>query len=127
MPPGDALRHRPDRPFGFVLDTDYDPDKKRRPFFYFDGEDRSKMLHWVKHIDRAIRLLQLKADRDFAAEVDGSGALLDALDKVNETSKEMGAEARKQAELVKKLDEKVDGATEKIDQNNERLQVILEK
>lgn len=123
LPPGDALWHRAEHPFGFLLDPDAEG-PKWRPLFYFDGEDRSKMLHWVKHIDRAVKLLELKAEK--AEEDAGLIAINSALDGLDAKAKGMGDEAKKQAELVEQLDKKVDQATESVDKTNERLEKILE-
>eukprot|EP00927_Polykrikos_kofoidii_P040202 TRINITY_DN34407_c0_g1_i1.p1 TRINITY_DN34407_c0_g1~~TRINITY_DN34407_c0_g1_i1.p1 ORF type:complete len:331 (+),score=80.46 TRINITY_DN34407_c0_g1_i1:120-995(+) len=119
LSPGDAFKYRPEKEFGFVVDPDPEGGR-RRPFFYFDGEDKKNMVHWMKHIDHVAKVLMKKWEKE--QEGDDLAKMNALLDGLEASANEMGEEAKKQAELVEKLDSKVDAATEQMKEQTERLQ-----
>merc|ERR1719269_63510 len=69
--PGDAIKHRGEKPFGFVVDVmpNAGPGKERR-LFYFDAENKPNQNAWIEAIDSVARKLKKKDKSD---EI-GSGA-----------------------------------------------------
>jgi len=125
--PGDAIKHRGEKPFGFVVDVtpNAGPGKERR-LFYFDGENKPNQDAWMEAIDSVARKLKKK---DKSENVGGSGAdpmsqINDALDGLHEQALDLGVEAKKQAKLVNQVTTKVDATTVRLDEQTERLKNI---
>jgi hypothetical protein len=122
--PGDAIKHRGERPFGFVVDVtpNAGPGKERR-LFYFDAENVVNQQAWIEAIDSCARKMKKKDKGD---DINFSGAnqidqINDALDGLHDTALSLGVEAKKQAKLVKDVTTKVDSATVRMDGQRERI------
>jgi len=126
--PGDAIKHRGEKPFGFVVDVtpNAGPGKERR-LFYFDAVKKTDQDAWIEAIDSVARKLKKKDKSD---EI-GSGAapidqINDALDSLHEQALDLGVEAKKQAKLVNQVTTKVDSTTARLDSQTARLKAMEE-
>merc|ERR1719498_1889824 len=63
--PGDAIKHRGEKPFGFVVDVtpNAGPGKERR-LFYFDATQKVDQDGWIDAIDNVARKLKKKDKKD---------------------------------------------------------------
>jgi len=121
--PGDAIKHRGEKPFGFVVDvTPSAGGGKERRLFYFDAPNKTDQTEWMDAIDAVARKLK-KKDKDNDG-IDG-GAPIDqinnVLDDLMDTAVDLGDQARTQAKLVKEVTVKVDTTTVRLDDQTERL------
>jgi hypothetical protein len=125
--PGDAIKHRGEKPFGFVVDVtpNAGPGKQRR-LFYFDGENKPNADGWIEAIEGVARKMKKK---DKSENLGGAGAapidqINDVLDSLHDQALDMGVEAKKQAKLVQQVTTKVDSTTERLDSQTERLKAM---
>jgi len=121
--PGDAIKHRGEKPFGFVVDVtpNVGPGKERR-LFYFDGETKEIGQEWIEAIEGVARRQKRKdKDKDMGLAGDTMGQIKETLDSLHDTALDLGVEAKKQGKLVKQLTGQVDGVTVRLDSQTERV------
>lgn len=121
--PGDAIKHRGEKPFGFVVDVtpNVGPGKERR-LFYFDGETKEIGQEWIEAIEGVARRQKKKdKDKDVGLAGDTMGQIKETLDSLHDTALDLGVEAKKQGKLVKQLTGQVDGVTVRLDSQTERV------
>jgi len=53
--PGEAVKHRKEKPFGFVLDVDPDAGKERR-LSYYDAEEGALLDFWIMNITQVVEM-----------------------------------------------------------------------
>eukprot|EP00929_Paragymnodinium_shiwhaense_P071824 TRINITY_DN36477_c0_g1_i1.p1 TRINITY_DN36477_c0_g1~~TRINITY_DN36477_c0_g1_i1.p1 ORF type:complete len:345 (+),score=117.02 TRINITY_DN36477_c0_g1_i1:178-1212(+) len=141
--PGDALKHRGEKPFGFVFDSMPSSTHYDRPLFYFDAESEDNLQCWLKAIRRAGRRQRIVVTGGAAsfvqreAEANPSAKALpaeekEALDMINskldglqEKADDLSKEAKKQADIVEGLEDKVEEETARIKQQDARLKQHL--
>jgi len=121
--PGDAIKHRGEKPFGFVVDVtpNVGPGKERR-LFYFDGDTKEIGQEWIEAIEGVARRQKKKdKDKDVGLAGDTMGQIKETLDSLHDTALDLGVEAKKQGKLVKQLTGQVDGVTVRLDSQTERV------
>jgi hypothetical protein len=125
--PGDAIKHRGEKPFGFVVDTapNAGPGKERR-LVYFDAETSGNQQEWIAAINLCASKLKKKDKGD---EVNFSGGqqidqINDKLDELHDTALSLGGEARTQAKIVKDVTAKVESADARLGEQTERLKKL---
>merc|ERR1711974_520279 len=95
--PGDAIKHRGEKPFGFVVDVapNAGPGKERR-LFYYDAETKPQADAWMEAIDGVARKLKRKDKKDdIGMGGDTIGQINDVLDGLHDQALDLGDEARK--------------------------------
>lgn len=124
--PGDAIKHRGEKPFGFVVDINPSagPGKERK-LHYFDAETQPNQKAWIEAIDQAARALK-KAAKGEKVEIigDGMDAVNDVLDGLHDKALSMGDEARKQAKLVGQVTKNVDSTQKRLDEQTARVRKL---
>lgn len=123
--PGDALKHRGEKPNGFVVDVNGGASGLGKRLFYFDAETKPNQNAWVEAIDSVARKMK-KKDKLESEDTSGSTSeqINNFLDDLHDQALDMGAEARKQQKMVKNLTATVDSTTERLNAQTARLKEI---
>mmetsp|Transcript_116910 Transcript_116910/g.202094 ORF Transcript_116910/g.202094 Transcript_116910/m.202094 type:complete len:276 (+) Transcript_116910:62-889(+) len=125
--PGDAIKHRGEKPYGFVVDVNPNAGKgKERKLHYFDAETQPNQKAWIQAIEQGVRALKKKdkGDKDLQLAGDGMDAVNDVLDGLHDKALSMGDEARKQAKLVNQVTTNVDSTTKRLDEQTARVRKL---
>mmetsp|Transcript_40349 Transcript_40349/g.111147 ORF Transcript_40349/g.111147 Transcript_40349/m.111147 type:complete len:357 (-) Transcript_40349:48-1118(-) len=137
--PGDSLKHRGEKPFGFCVDADPDGGKERT-LCYFDAEIEDEMQAWVRAICKvARRRRHVDQGRDLingqnAVEVCPRGTekeqtemdiINDKLDCLKAKAMNIGGETKNQLGIVRDVHNRVDNTTQRIQEQDARLQVHI--
>jgi len=125
--PGDAIKHRGEKPFGFVVDVtpNAGPGKERR-LMYFDAGSKNNQDAWLDAIAHAAHKLKKKekGGDDGNLGVSEMDQVNDALDGLHHQALDLGTEAKKQAKLVNQVTTKVDSTTARLDAQTARVKKL---
>lgn len=129
--PGDAVKHRGEKPHGFVLDSDPKSGKGRH-LLYFDAGTYADLVAWTRSINEAAKAL--KADDDDAASIPAAarpmtkaGAQADMhrlLQNLEDKATDMRTEAAGQGELLQQLHEKTEATQARVADQRKRVRKL---
>lgn len=134
--PGDALKHRGEKPFGFVLDPEGPDAAPQRRLFYFEAADEAALRSWLQAVQRAAQPQLLAAPLSLAANARGRAAvggpsggqmaeeLMAEINVVagslNDHAQNIKADVKQQTALIGQFNERADCAQAKIDDQTRR-------
>lgn len=128
--PGEAVKHRGEKPFGFVVDSDPGAGKDRR-LFYFDAENALELKRWTQAFEQATKQLRKEAgDPDLdvrglkPSSSEPMAEINSMLDGLHERALNLGSEAKVQAKLVSDLSQKVDSADDRMQKQTGRMRKL---
>jgi len=135
--PGDSIKHRGEKPFGFCLDVGPPPGGSDRTQHYLDTLSEEEMKKWVKvfsKVGKRLRCVQSGGAASFdkpegserqemlgEEEAQQMDLIDQKLDVLKDKAKDIGEEAKKQAELVDDVSKDVSEATARIQEQDARL------
>lgn len=139
--PGDGLKHRGEKPFGFVLDSEGPDAGPQRRFFYFEAADAAALRSWLQAVQRAAQPQQgLAAPLPLAGNARGravaggaSGGqtgeeLMAEINVVagslNDHAQNIKTEVKQQTKLIGQFNERADCAQAKIDDQTRRARQL---
>lgn len=135
--PGDALKHRGEKPSGFVLDPDGPEAGPQRRLFYFEAPDEAALRSWLQAVQRAAQSQQAPSFAPSArgrAAGGGSGGGQTAEDlmveinavagNLNDHAQNIKAEVKQQTALIGQFNDRADCAQAKIDDQTRRARKL---
>lgn len=138
--PGDALRHRGERPFGLVVHIEGpEDDVTKRRFFYFDTESEADLKAWLRAFHRVGKALlpreATSSSKSHCSPAHGEreaansalGEITEVAQGLNERVLNMQQAVQHQGQLVGAVNHQAMGTQVKLDNQNARTERLLQQ
>eukprot|EP00928_Gymnodinium_smaydae_P085572 TRINITY_DN69088_c0_g1_i1.p2 TRINITY_DN69088_c0_g1~~TRINITY_DN69088_c0_g1_i1.p2 ORF type:complete len:283 (-),score=86.94 TRINITY_DN69088_c0_g1_i1:180-1028(-) len=126
--PGEACRHRGEKPFGFVV---FSPGTSE-PYTYLEGQGQDELVEWTEAIRRRVKKLDPCRMKKMMESADGDDnkamALINQkLEGLQDKAEDIRELADEQGELIDSVQNKVDVSLDRIKDQNQRLEKHVEE
>jgi hypothetical protein len=133
--PGDAIEYRWERENGFVMKIPPGKAGRRSVYHYFDARTFESTSEWLQKLETTVRRISPETEGDATEENAGASneqglgmdLINDKLDALEKKAKVLGKDVKDQNMLVNSVAGQVDGATDRILDQDQKLRNHINK